>query len=231
MNCRHTHTLGMLARAPVRALRPLQRASLSTHGFPVVKPPSKPPPQLVKVVPEGDTKVRRQCPQCERIMYSNPTPVGVVVIADSCPSTGRTRVLLVRRAIQPRKGYWTVPGGFLENGESTVEGAIREAQEEAGADIVVKSLLGVYSLPMADQLMIWFRAEFTEGAPLEGEDRRFEARHESLEAKLFAYDEIPWKELAFPSTRMALEDFFSAPHGPTAFYRTVTEMPPADRAE
>jgi len=144
-------------------------------------------------VPEGDTRPRRVCDTCGFVDYENPRLVaGVVAIRDG-------KILLCRRAIEPHKGFWTLPAGFLEDRESVEEGARREAQEEAGAEVDLEGVLGVYSVPRISQVHIYFRARLltTELAPGE----------ESLEARLFAWDEIPWEELAFPSVTWALSHY------------------------
>jgi ADP-ribose pyrophosphatase YjhB (NUDIX family) len=109
------------------------------------------------------------------------------------------RILLCRRAIEPRKGLWTLPAGFLEEHESPEDGARREAREEAGADITIDALLAVYSVLHISQVQLMYRAHLA--AP------EFAAGPESLEVALFAWDEIPWNELAFPSVRWALDHF------------------------
>lgn len=181
-------------------------------------------PPVVQVIPDGDDKPRDQCSQCKRIMYRNPLPVGGVVVGDVCPESGERRVLLLRRGIEPRKGFWTHPGGFLEINESTQEGAIREAKEEACADVQVTSMLAVQSVPAVNQILVWFRAEFKDPAPANGSpETRFRPGHETLEAELFRESMVPWGELAFPTTRLALEAYLADPEGSSATYQTVLE--------
>lgn len=140
-------------------------------------------------VPAGEDRERRVCQTCGFIDYANPRIVtGVVAYAED-------RILLCRRAIEPRKGFWTLPAGFMELGESVEEGARREAREEACAELEIETLLGLYSIPRIGQVQIFFRARLI-NAPSPGP--------ESLEVGLFRWDEIPWKELAFPSVRWAL---------------------------
>lgn len=150
--------------------------------------------KVSKRVPEGDDRPRYVCDDCEAIHYQNPRViVGVIpTVAD--------QVLLCRRAIEPRKGFWTVPAGFLENGETTVQGAERETREEAGARVVSPSLYRLFDLPHINQVYMFYRAELDGGG--------FEAGTESLEAKLFAEQDIPWQELAFPVVTIALREFF-----------------------
>ena len=139
--------------------------------------------------PEGDTHERHVCDACGWIHYVNPkVVVGSVV-------TSGTKFLLCRRAIEPRKGFWTLPAGFLEVGESAEEGAKREAREEAEAEIEINALLAVYSVTHISQIQIMFRAELMGGiAP----------GPESLEVGLFEWTDIPWEEIAFPSVKWAL---------------------------
>jgi ADP-ribose pyrophosphatase YjhB (NUDIX family) len=118
--------------------------------------------------------------------------VGSVVSFDN-------RILLCRRAIEPRKGLWTLPAGFLEEHESPEDGARREAREEACADIVIDALLAVYSIGHISQVQLMYRARLD--TPI------FAPGPESLEVDLFGWDRIPWDEIAFPSVKWALEHF------------------------
>jgi ADP-ribose pyrophosphatase YjhB (NUDIX family) len=144
-----------------------------------------------KQVPEGDTHERQVCTDCGWIHYVNPKIVVGAVI------TRGERILLCRRAIEPRLGFWTIPAGYMEERETSEAGAMREAQEEACADIRIDALLAVYNIPRISQVQLIYRATL---ASLE-----FSAGPESLEAKLFHWDEIPWDELAFPSVHWALQ--------------------------
>src|SRR5579863_6278399 len=146
-----------------------------------------------RTIPPGDNRERMVCQECGYIAYENPKiVVGSVVSAGS-------RVLLCRRAIDPRRGFWTLPAGYLELHESTVAGALREAQEEACAEIAIEGLLAVYNIPRLSQVQIIYRARLAGPAIAAGA--------ESLEMRLFAWDEIPWDELAFPSVDWALRHF------------------------
>lgn len=146
-------------------------------------------------VPTGDSLPRDICDHCGFIHYDNPRiVVGSVVTHDG-------RFLLCRRAIEPRKGCWTLPAGFMEHGETTEEGARREAREEANAEIGIRDLLAVYNIPRIGQVQIMYRAELP--AP------EFSPGPESLEVALFHWDEIPWDNLAFPSVHWALRQFRS----------------------
>lgn len=150
-----------------------------------------PGPNFVRRVPDGDTHERHVCAQCEYIHYANPKiVVGSVVADNDC-------IMLCRRAIEPRKNFWTLPAGYLEEHETPHDGAVREAREEACAEISIDTLLAVYSVPHISQVHLMYRARLAK----EG----FSAGPESLEVKLFAWDEIPWADLAFPSVKWALE--------------------------
>lgn len=148
-------------------------------------------PSFTQLVPEGDNRPRAVCDSCGYIAYSNP----VVVVASVVVEDGS--VLLCRRAIDPRRGFWTLPAGYLEHGETLEEGAAREAAEEAGAAIRIDGLLALYSIARIGQVQVMFRARFDGPA-------RVAAGPESLEVRLFAWDAIPWHELAFPSVHWAL---------------------------
>jgi ADP-ribose pyrophosphatase YjhB (NUDIX family) len=152
---------------------------------------TRPRGPVVRAVPEGDNRERLVCADCGFIHYDNPKiVVGSVVRADQ-------RILLCRRAINPRQGYWTLPAGYLELNETTGEGALREAYEEACAHIALDGLLAVYNIPRLSQVQIIYRARLL--------DPRIAAGPESEAVGLFAWDEIPWPELAFPSVHWALD--------------------------
>jgi ADP-ribose pyrophosphatase YjhB (NUDIX family) len=131
-------------------------------------------------------------------------------------------VLLCRRSIEPRRGFWTIPAGFLEEGETVEQGIRREAREEARADIELRGLLGVYSIPRVSQVQLMFRARLRSPEVSAGE--------ETLEVRLASWGEIPWEDIAFPSVRWALGHFdqvrdlesfvpFGNPPGETGQYR------------
>jgi ADP-ribose pyrophosphatase YjhB (NUDIX family) len=144
-------------------------------------------------VPQGDTLERYVCNDCGHVYYTNPKIVVGSVVAHE------GRILLCRRAIEPRKGFWTLPAGFLEEKETPEEGARREAMEEANADIVLEALLAVYSVARISQVQLMYRAHLANPA--------FSAGAESQEVALFRWEDIPWTELAFPSVQWALEHF------------------------
>ncbi len=147
--------------------------------------------------PADDNRDRAVCSDCGWIHYENPR---IIVGAVVC---WQDKILFCRRAIRPRYGFWTLPGGFMELGESPEEGARREVMEEAGADIQITSLLGVYSVPRIGQVHLIYLAEMAEA--------RFHASEESLDAQLFpaSPEGIPWDELAFPVNHWVLRDYFS----------------------
>ncbi len=146
-------------------------------------------------VPDGDTHERDVCTTCGFVNYVNPKIVtGSIVRHDG-------RILMCRRAIEPRVGYWTLPAGFMEVGETAEQAARREAMEEANAAIVIDRLLAVYSIPRIAQVQIMYLAHL--------EEDRFSAGPESLEVMLASWDDMPWNDLAFPSVRWALEQYRS----------------------
>lgn len=149
-------------------------------------------------VPEGDNRLRYVCAQCSAIHYQNPKLViGSIPVWDR---GGALKVLLCRRAIEPRYGYWTLPAGFMENEETTSQAAVRETEEEAGARIEIGSLFTLLNVPQVHQVHLFYLARLL--------DLDFEAGIESLEVKLFSESEIPWDDLAFPTIRKTLELFF-----------------------
>jgi len=144
----------------------------------------------VKAIPEGDDRERMICADCGYVLYDNPK-----IVVGSVPRWGE-RILLCRRAIHPRRGYWTLPAGYLELNESTSAGAEREAWEEARAKIAIDGLLAIYDIPRISQVQLIYRARLVDEAVAAGP--------ESLEVGLFQWDDIPWDDLAFPSVRWAL---------------------------
>jgi len=145
----------------------------------------------VRAVPEGDNRERMICAECGFILYDNPK-----IVVGSVARLGE-RILLVRRSIDPRRGFWTLPAGFLELNESTNSGAEREAWEEARARIEIEGLLAIYDIPRISQVQLVYRARLL--------DDKVEPGPESLEVGLFLWDEIPWPQIAFPSVRWALQ--------------------------
>ena len=152
-------------------------------------------------IPDGDDKLRWVCQICDFIDYQNPRIVaGSVVVKDG-------KVLLCKRAIEPRKGYWTLPAGYMELGETVEEAAAREAQEEALAEIDIERVLAVYSVPRIGQVQVMFRAA------LDGE---FGIGEESEAVALYAWKDIPWSQLAFPTVVWALTHYAET-RGQSAF--------------
>lgn len=144
-------------------------------------------------IPPGDHLPRHVCPACQTIHYQNPR------IIAGCVPVWQDQILICRRAIEPRHGYWTLPAGFMENGETVQAGAAREAQEEALADVEIGSLLAVVNVLHTHQVHMMFRAKLL--------NLNFGVGPESLEVKLVRAEEIPWDELAFQSVRFSLERF------------------------
>ena len=162
----------------------------------------------VKTVPPGDDRERLVCPDCGYIAYDNPKIItGAVCI-------WQQKFLICRRAIPPRKGFWTIPAGFLELGETTAEGARREAWEEARAEIEIDGQIGFYEIPRISQVYVVHRARMTSAD--------FAPGPESEEVILAGWEDIPWDDLAFPSVTWALghyrdsggPDIFQAPPDP-----------------
>lgn len=152
----------------------------------------------VETVPEGDNRTRLVCPDCGYIKYDNPK----IVVGAVC--LWEDRVLLCRRAIPPRVGYWTIPAGFMEQNETMAEGAAREVWEEAQARVDIAGLVGIYEIPHISQVYVMYVARL--GEP------DFAPGPESQEVALFDWPDIPWSELAFPSVTWVLERFHEKPH-------------------
>ncbi len=164
-------------------------------------------PAFRLLTPPGEDRPRPTCDHCGFIDYVNPrVVVGSVVTWE--PPGEAVRFLLCRRAIEPRRGSWTLPAGYLESGEPVRDGAAREAREEACCELEIDALLAVYDLLHVAQVQLIFRARLAEPV--------FAPGPESLETVLFAWEEIPWEELAFPSVRWAL-DHWRAVRGQAAF--------------
>lgn len=149
-------------------------------------------------VPDGDHLPRHVCTACATIHYDNPR------IIAGCVIEVEGKILLCKRAIEPRYGFWTVPAGFMENGESVQQGAAREAMEEALAHVQIGSLLAIVNVLRAHQVHIMFRARLH---PADPRQPAFGVGPESLETKLYGESEIPWPELAFLSVEFALRRY------------------------
>jgi len=149
---------------------------------------------VVYRVPADDNRERAVCPACATVHYENPLNV-----VGTVPVWGE-QVLLCQRAIEPRRGFWTLPAGFLELGETTAQGALRETDEEAGAKIELGALFSVLNVVRVGQVHLFYLAVMTSPDLAPGS--------ESLQARLFREDEIPWDEIAFRTVRETLRLFF-----------------------
>ena len=145
-------------------------------------------------VPAGDTLLRHVCDHCHAIHYQNPRMVV------GCIPEWEDRILLCRRAIEPRLGLWTVPAGYMENGETTFQGAMRETLEEANARVELGPLYALYNIPHINQVYILFRGRLL--------DTDVHAGAETLEVRLMAESEIPWEQIAFVSVRNTLRHYY-----------------------
>lgn len=146
-------------------------------------------------IPAGDDRQRYVCEHCDTIHYQNPR------IITGCLPVYEDRVLLCKRAIEPRYGLWTLPAGFMENGETTEQGALRESWEEARAKIEIHGLYTLFNLPQINQVYLFYRGALT--------SLEFGPGIESLQVELFTEQQIPWDELAFPVVGKTLKHFFS----------------------
>jgi ADP-ribose pyrophosphatase YjhB (NUDIX family) len=146
--------------------------------------------------PPDDNRLRYVCTICATIHYQNPK-----LVVGAIPEWEDGRILLCRRAIEPRHGLWTLPAGFMENGETTTEAAIRETLEETNARIAIGELYSMYNLPYINQVQLFFRARLL--------DLDFWPGAESLEVKLFEEQYIPWDELAFRPVCFTLQHYFA----------------------
>src|SRR6056297_2148365 len=151
--------------------------------------------QLTKKIPAGDDRFRHVCKSCGMIHYQNPK-----MVVGCIPESG-DRILLCKRAIEPRRGRWTIPAGYLENGETVTEGAGRESFEEAGAQFKALVPYRLFSIRHVNQMYLIFRGELA--------DDGYAAGEESLAVRLFNESEIPWAELAFKVVATCLKDYFS----------------------
>ncbi len=145
-------------------------------------------------IPEGDSLPRHICFACGVIHYQNPK------IVVGCIPEWEEKILLCRRAIEPRQGLWTLPGGFMENAETLTQGAERETLEEANARVQMGDLFAIYNLPHINQVHIFFRAQLL--------DLDFEPGIESLDVRLFSEEEMPWDKLAFRVIGEPLKRYF-----------------------
>jgi len=144
-------------------------------------------------IPDGDTHERHVCPACAHIHYFNP------LIVTGCVAEWKGQILICRRAIEPRRGFWTLPAGFMENGETVAQGAARETLEEAEAIVTTTSLLAVVDVVHAKQVHMFYRGRLNTAD--------YGVGVESLETKLVDEAAIPWHDLAFPSVEFALRAY------------------------
>jgi ADP-ribose pyrophosphatase YjhB (NUDIX family) len=151
--------------------------------------------RVVLQIPEGDDRERHVCISCEFIHYINPR---VIV---GCVPVHEGKVLLCKRAIEPRRNYWTLPAGFMENGETTLQGAARETWEEARARVSNLDLYRVFDVPHISQVYMFYRCEVDDG--------EYGVGPESLESGLYTEDEIPWDKIAFPVVYETLKEYFA----------------------
>jgi len=150
--------------------------------------------ETTEKTPLGDHQIRRVCVQCGNIHYENPKVIcGALALWED-------KVLLCRRAIEPRYGLWTLPAGYMELFETMEQGAARETREEAEAEIHIEQLYCMYNIPRIGQIYVLFKANLIDGT--------FGAGEESIECRLFDENEIPWTELAFPSVERTLRHYF-----------------------
>lgn len=163
------------------------------------------------VIPSGDSLPRHVCNACGHIHYENPR------LVVGCVAEWEDRILLCRRAIEPRHGFWTLPAGFMENGETTAQAAIRETHEEAGALIAIDAPFALISIAHINQVHLFYRGRLT------GPD--YAAGDESLEVALLHPEQIPWDDLAFRSVSLCLEHYLAdRAQGRYGFHETA--LPP-----
>lgn len=151
--------------------------------------------QVTHQIPDGDNRLRFVCNHCNTVHYQNP-----LVIVGVLPEY-QQQILLCKRAIEPQKGRWTLPAGFLENDESTLDGALRECSEEANAKVIDPELYALYDIPYINQVYVFYRATLA--------NNEFGPSSESTEVALFSEQDIPWNELAFPVVKAVLKRYLS----------------------
>lgn len=145
--------------------------------------------------PPGDSRPRHICSRCQHIHYENPR------LVVGCIAEFDNRILLCRRAIEPRRNYWTLPGGFMENSETTSQGALRETLEEAGATVIIDAPFAMVNIAHINQVHLFYRGRL--------ETPNYTAGEESLEVRLVALPDIPWEELAFRSVTVCLQHYLA----------------------
>ncbi|MBS1159929.1 MAG: hypothetical protein H6R15_2348 [Proteobacteria bacterium] len=167
--------------------------------------------EVAFIIPAGDSLPRHVCGNCGHIHYENPR------LVVGCVATWEERILLCRRAIEPRLGYWTLPAGFMENGETTPQAATRETLEEAGAQIIIEAPFAMVSIAHINQVHLFYRGRLA--------TPEYQAGEESLDVALLCDSEIPWPEIAFRSVSFCLQRFLDdRKKGTYAFHETA--LPP-----
>jgi ADP-ribose pyrophosphatase YjhB (NUDIX family) len=163
-----------------------------------------------RIPDDGDTKLRAVCPACGTIHYDN--PLNVVGTIPWIMEGGELKVLLCQRNIEPRKGFWTLPAGFMELHETTAEGALRETHEEAGAEVKLGELFSLINVQRVGQVHFFYTAEL--------QSTQFNPGHETMATRLVSQADAPWNDLAFRTVKETLERFFAAPplNGKQAFH-------------
>lgn len=162
-------------------------------------------------IPAGDDRERHCCNNCGSIHYFNPR----IIVA--CLPTWKNKIMLCKRGIEPRLDYWTLPGGFMEQGETTEEGAIRETWEETRAEVEIEHLHGIYNMPQINQVYFIYKAAMKSST--------FETTPESTEIKLVEPKDIPWNSLAFTVMKKTLEQYVqNVPSGNRGFHHDVITL-------
>lgn len=151
--------------------------------------------QVTHQIPDGDNRLRFVCNHCNTVHYQNP-----LVIVGVLPEY-QQQILLCKRGIEPQKGRWTLPAGFLENNESTLDGALRECFEESNAKVIDPELYALYDIPYINQVYVFYRATLA--------NKEFGPSSESTQVALFSEQDIPWNELAFPVVKAVLKRYLS----------------------
>ena len=157
-------------------------------------------------IPKGDNRKRAICDVCGEVHYKNP------LIVVGCIVESEDKILLCKRAIEPRLGYWTIPAGFMELDETLAEGAARETFEEACANVEISHQFASIDIPHAGQVHVFFRGKL---------NGNFGVGEESLDTQLFSEDEIPWENIAFESTHFALKKYFESDKRKTTHFHQI----------
>jgi ADP-ribose pyrophosphatase YjhB (NUDIX family) len=152
---------------------------------------------------DGDTKYRAVCSACGTIHYEN--PLNVVGTIPWIIEDGELKVLLCQRNIEPRKGFWTLPAGFMELDETTAQGALRETDEEAGAEVTLGELFSLINVDRVGQVHFFYTAQL--------QSTQFNPGHETMATQLVAQADVPWGDIAFRTVKETLERFFAHPPG------------------